>query len=135
MEELLTFFLIYFKKVNILNGVGRIAIAELFLKKSISFARLNAEMNFIKIKKKKIKEMSEKKEIKCPFCGKTFNEADLVFTIEKDADTLLGWDWGIPRWRYYEISKCPNCKYRLMKEELSPQSFLKGMEGIEYRMR
>jgi len=47
-------------------------------------------MNFIKIKKKKIKKMSEKKEIKCRFCGKTFNEADLIITIEKDTDTFLG---------------------------------------------
>ena len=64
-----------------------------------------------------------------------FDEADLIITIEKDTDTLLGWDWGIPRWRYYEIKKCPNCNYRLIIEEISPQSFLKGMEGIEYRMR
>lgn len=61
--------------------------------------------------------MSEKKEIKCRFCGKTFNEADLIITIEKDTDSFLGWDWGIPKWKYYEIRKCPNCKYRLMTKE------------------
>lgn len=77
--------------------------------------------------------MSEKKEIKCRFCGKTFNEADLIFSIEKDTDICYGWDWGIPRWRYYEITICPNCKYKLMKEEISFQSHFKGSEGVEYR--
>lgn len=71
----------------------RIARAVLFIKDIFSVP-INAEMNFIKIKKKKIKKMSEKKEIKCRFCGKTFNEADLIITIEKDTDTFLGWGLG-----------------------------------------
>jgi len=51
--------------------------------------------------------MSEKEEIKCPFCDKISNIADLRKYTET-TDIFLGMDWGIPSWEEYEIGCCPN---------------------------
>jgi len=62
-----------------------------------------------------------KKKIKCRWCGEIFYEVDLIITEEvvPDQPGPIGWDWGIPRWEYYEIRKCPNCKctYHNIKEK------------------
>ena len=58
--------------------------------------------------------MSEKKEIKCELCGKTFNITDLIIKTEEDTDIFLGLNWGIPRWKTYVIKKCPNCRCNLI---------------------
>ena len=42
-----------------------------------------------------VKKMSEEKEIKCQFCGKTFNKTDLVVKTET-TDIFLGLNWGVP---------------------------------------
>lgn len=56
--------------------------------------------------------MSEKKKIKCRWCGEIFDEADLI--IEKEVvpnqPEPIGWGQGIPRWEEYKIEKCPKCK-------------------------
>lgn len=66
--------------------------------------------------------MSEKKKIKCRWCGEIFDEADLIIEREvvPNQPESIGWGWGIPRWEDYEIKKCPNCKsrhYNLKKKE------------------
>ncbi len=58
--------------------------------------------------------MSEKKEIKCQFCGETFNEEDLIIKTEENRDAPSGWDWGIRRWKTSIIKMCPNCRYPLI---------------------
>lgn len=60
--------------------------------------------------------MSEKKEIKCQFCGKIFNIEDLKRrTITTDIFT--GCNWGVPSWEEYEERYCPNseCMRPLMR--------------------
>jgi len=58
--------------------------------------------------------MCKKEEIKCQFCGKTFNEVDLPIRIET-TDIFLGLDWGVPSWKEYKIGYCPNCMFPLMR--------------------
>ena len=57
----------------------------------------------------------EEKEIKCQFCGKTFNITDLPIRIET-TDILLGSNWGMRYWKEYEIKYCPNCMHPLMRD-------------------
>ena len=54
-----------------------------------------------------------KKEIKCQFCGKTFNMTDLKKRTVT-TDKFLGLNWGVPSWEEYEEGYCPNCMRRLM---------------------
>jgi len=68
-----------------------------------------------RLKKSEEKEkMSEKEEIKCQFCGNTFNIIDLPIRIET-TDIFLGLNWGIPSWEEYRIGYCPICMFSLTR--------------------
>jgi len=73
----------------------------------------------------------EKKEIKCQFCGETFNETDLI-TRTKTTDIFLGLNWGVPSWEEYEVKSCPDpdCGYPIIVDN----KILKRVGNkIEYR--
>jgi len=69
--------------------------------------------------------MSEKEEIKCLFCGKISNIADLPWYIET-TDIYLGMDWGIPSWKENVIRYCPKCRFRLMRNNKKIEYKIKG---------
>lgn len=56
--------------------------------------------------------MSEKKEIKCQICDKTFNEAEVIVRTIK-TDISMGLNWGVPSWEEYQVRSCPYCTYSL----------------------
>jgi len=76
--------------------------------------------------------MSEKEEIKCLFCGKTFNITDLPMYIET-TDIFLGMNWGIPSWVEFEIGYCPNCRFPLTKnnKKIEYKIFKKGSKLVK----
>ena len=69
--------------------------------------------------------MSEKEEIECQFCGKTFNITNLII-ITETTDIFLGLNWGIPSWEEYEVGLCPNCRYPLMRNNKKIEYKIKG---------
>jgi len=70
-------------------------------------------------------KMSEKEEIECQFCGKTFNITNLII-ITETTDIFLGLNWGIPSWEEYEVGLCPNCRYPLMRNNKKIEYKIKG---------
>jgi len=59
-----------------------------------------------------IKNKETKKEVKCRFCGKIFDERDMK--TYANTDKLLRWNWGIPIWEQKKC--CPNCGCILKRE-------------------